>query len=98
MTMDAFDAKGASIYSTDHDVHKACRLPLSPLFSKAKVASRQDLIRRNVDKLCERVSQTSEVIIVNLGAATSAFARDVATDLFSANLTTASTRRILMFT
>ena len=54
--VDAFAAKGATLFTTIHHDHMARRQQISPLFSKAKVASRQDLIHRHMDKLCRRVS------------------------------------------
>lgn len=57
------------------------RLPLSPFFSKAKVVSRQYLIRRNIDKLCDRISRFVGLeTTVNLGAATSAFTQDISSE------------------
>ena len=49
------------------------------MFSKAKVAARQDIIDKNVDKLCERTSALAGTTF-NLGAATSAFTRDIANE------------------
>lgn len=60
-----------------HDVHKARRQTLNPFFSKAKVTARQDIIYRNVEKLCGRISQFAGNT-VNLGGALSAIARDIA--------------------
>ncbi|EPE32163.1 Cytochrome P450 [Glarea lozoyensis ATCC 20868] len=80
-SLDAFSGKGAMICSTDHDIHKTRRQPLNSFLSKAKVASQQVLIRQNVEKLCDRITlfiDSGDTII--LGAATSAFARDVATE------------------
>lgn len=79
--LDGFSARGATICTADHDIHKARRLPLNPFFSKVQVANKQGLIRQNVQKFCDRISQFSETNqIVNLGAATSAFTRDVSTE------------------
>lgn len=79
--MDAFGAKGATLFTADHELHKSRRQPLSPFFSRAKVASRQDLIRRHLRKLCGRVSQfANSGDTLNLGAAATAIARDVAND------------------
>ncbi|KAF7924918.1 uncharacterized protein EAE98_007006 [Botrytis deweyae] len=79
--LDGFSAGGTTICTADHDIHKARRLPLNAFFSKAQVADKQDLIRRNVQKICDRIAQfTSTGQIVNLGAATSAFTRDVSTE------------------
>ena len=76
-TYDGFSTKGSTIATCSHDIHKARRLPLSHFFSKAKVAARQDIIIRNVEKLCARVSGFSGST-VDLGAALSALSRDVA--------------------
>lgn len=76
---DAWGAEGPTIHTADHDRHKARRQPLAPFFSKAKVANRQDMIQRHVDKFCQRLSNIAESgDKVNLGAATTALARDVA--------------------
>ncbi|KAF7336640.1 Cytochrome P450 [Mycena venus] len=78
---DAFSAPGSTICAADHDVHKARRLPLNPFFSKAKVSSRQVLILQNVDRLCGRISDFAvSKTALSLGAAISAFTRDVATE------------------
>lgn len=80
-SLDAFSANGAMICTANHDVHRARRQLLRSYFSKAKVASQQHLIRRNVEKLCGRISQfTVSKTKINLGAATSAFTRDVTTE------------------
>jgi hypothetical protein len=52
---------------------------VAPLFSKAKIAARQGFIRKNVDKLCGRIASLVETKF-NLGAATSAFTRDIANE------------------
>jgi hypothetical protein len=78
-SIDAFTAPGASIWTPPHHIHRARRLPLNAYFSKAKVASQQDVVRRNVDKFCARISGfEGKSRSVDLGAATSAFTRDVA--------------------
>lgn len=80
-SFNAFSASGAMICTADHDVHKARRQPLNSYLSKAKVASQQDLICRNIEKLCVRITgYTDPKTTINLGAATSAFTRDVATE------------------
>ncbi|KAH6845701.1 cytochrome P450 [Chaetomium sp. MPI-CAGE-AT-0009] len=78
---DAFGAKNSTIFGSDHDAHKAHRAAIAPLFSKAKVASRQDLIRKNVDKLCKRIDGlAANGTTLNIGAAVSAFTRDIANE------------------
>lgn len=54
------------------------RQAIAAFFSKAKVAARQDLIQRNVDKLCRRIADFPDGADLNLGAAISAYARDTA--------------------
>ncbi|KAK7752472.1 hypothetical protein SLS62_005625 [Diatrype stigma] len=76
---DAFGAKGSTIFAPNHDVHHARRRAIAPFFSKQNVAGRQELIRRNVDKLCQRITKLTGTSF-NLGAAASAFARDVANE------------------
>lgn len=66
--------------ATDHDIHKARRHAIAPFFSKAKVAARQELIRRNVDKVCGRVSEFAATTTFNLGAIASAYVRDTANE------------------
>ncbi|EAQ90370.1 hypothetical protein CHGG_02305 [Chaetomium globosum CBS 148.51] len=78
---DAFGAKSSTVFGADHDAHKAHRAAIAPLFSKAKVVSRQDLIRKNVDKLTNRIETLADSgTTFNLGAAASAFTRDIANE------------------
>ncbi|ROW10899.1 hypothetical protein VPNG_05365 [Cytospora leucostoma] len=77
---DAFGAKSSTIFCTGHAIHKVRRHAIASFFSKAKVAARQELIRRNVDKLCGRISELASGTIFNLGAATSAYTRDTANE------------------
>lgn len=81
---DAFTAKGALICTIDHDVHKARRAPLNPFFAKTKVTTRGvEVIRHNLDKLYSRLSAfaaTKPRELVMVGAALSAFSRDVSTE------------------
>ncbi|EEQ29552.1 cytochrome P450 [Microsporum canis CBS 113480] len=49
------------------------------VFSKSNVVARQDLLRRNIDKLCQRISKLNGTAF-NLGAAISAVARDNANE------------------
>ncbi|KAI0884561.1 cytochrome P450 [Annulohypoxylon maeteangense] len=79
--MDAFGAKGATLFTVDHELHKSRRQPLGPFFSKAKVASRQDLIHRHLLKFCGRISKfANSGETFNLGAAATAITRDVANE------------------
>lgn len=64
---------------TDHDAHKARRRAIAPFFSKPNIASRQPVLGRNLDKLCQRVSELAGSTF-NLGAAISAFTRDSANE------------------
>jgi hypothetical protein len=54
---------------------------LNAYFSKARVASRQDLIHRKVDSLCHRIAEFAGTRRpLDIGAVFSAFQRDVSTD------------------
>ncbi|RFU78097.1 cytochrome p450 [Trichoderma arundinaceum] len=76
-----FGAPGATIYTSDHYLHKARRSVVNPFFSKAKVAKRQDDLRRHIVKLCNRLSGFAKSKeIVNLGAAITALTRDIIND------------------
>lgn len=79
--VDAHNAPGAIILTADHDQHKMRRQPLNAYFSKAKVVAQQDMIRRQVQKVCERftaVAGTGRVI--DIGGALSAYTGDIATE------------------
>ncbi|KAI7782399.1 cytochrome P450 [Diaporthe eres] len=65
--------------SADHDAHKSRRRAIAPFFSKPDIASRQHVLHRNLDKLCQRISGLSGSTF-NLGAAISAFTRDSANE------------------
>ncbi|KAM5432645.1 hypothetical protein McanMca71_007380 [Microsporum canis] len=78
-TYDAFGAKSSTIFGSGHDAHKARRRAIAPFFSKSNVVARQDLLRRNIDKLCQRISKLNGTAF-NLGAAISAVARDNANE------------------
>ncbi|RYP91000.1 hypothetical protein DL770_002916 [Monosporascus sp. CRB-9-2] len=76
---DAFGAKGSTVFGSDHGAHKAHRRAIAPFFSKSNVVARLDILRRNVDKVCQRISKLAGTT-VNLGAVISAFARDNANE------------------
>ncbi|CAG8960302.1 hypothetical protein HYFRA_00012376 [Hymenoscyphus fraxineus] len=76
---DAFTSKGSTICTTDHDIHRARRAPMASFFSKAKVSAQEEMIKRNAEKLCERLSGLSNTTF-NLGAAISAYTQDVASE------------------
>lgn len=79
--VDAFAAYGASLFTVAHHVHKARRQPVNSYFSKARVATRQDLIYRHLDKLCSRLrSLVKTEATFDLGAAITALTRDVSND------------------
>lgn len=78
-TYNAFGARDSTIFGSDHDAHKAHRSAIAPLFSKAKIDARQDIVLKNVDKFCERITGFAGTT-VNLGAATGALARDIANE------------------
>jgi cytochrome P450 len=69
----------AVINPSDHDAHRLHRRAIAPFFSKANVTARQQLLRRNVTKLCRRISELDGSTF-NLGAAISAFTRDNANE------------------
>lgn len=78
---DAFGAPLTTVCSVAHDLHKRRRAPLNPLFSKSNVASKQDMIKRLIEKLCHRLDEAAgSQIPINLGVAISAFTRDASTD------------------
>jgi cytochrome P450 len=78
-TYDAFGARDSTAFGSDHDAHKAYRSAIAPLFSKAKIDARQDIILKNVDKFCERITGFAGTTF-NLGAATGALVRDIANE------------------
>ncbi|KAH7309892.1 cytochrome P450 [Stachybotrys elegans] len=75
----AQNAEGAIVFTVDHDLHKARRMPLNSFFSKARVAKHQDMIRAKLHKMCDRIADNAQQPI-DLGAVVSAFQRDVSTD------------------
>ncbi|KAI0391547.1 cytochrome P450 [Xylariaceae sp. FL0594] len=85
---DAFAAPGATIFTSSHEVHKVRRQPLNPFLSKAKVAAYEGGILKHLEKLCGRLSAAATPKEdrkaggphLNLGAAITAFVRDVAND------------------
>ncbi|KAI1354453.1 trichodiene oxygenase [Xylaria sp. FL0043] len=78
---DAWGAEGPTIHTVHHEQHRARRQPLATFFSRAKVLNRQEMIRKHVEKFCHHLSQIAVLgKTVNLGAAISALARDVAFD------------------
>ncbi|KAI1318870.1 cytochrome P450 [Xylariaceae sp. FL0255] len=77
----AFAADGATILTVDHALHRARRQPLAPYFSKARITAHQDMIRKHMGKLTDRLADASgEKKVVNLGAAVMAFTRDMSND------------------
>ncbi|KAI1850422.1 hypothetical protein JX266_004280 [Neoarthrinium moseri] len=77
-SVDAFATKGATLWTADHTLHKNRRQPLGPFFSKVKVSSQQDMIMRHVQALFDRLSSfAASKKTVDLGAAFTAFVRDV---------------------
>ncbi|KAI0869644.1 trichodiene oxygenase [Hypoxylon argillaceum] len=77
--LDAWGAQGTTINTIEHEHHKARRQPLAPFFSKSKISARQEIIKEQVEKLCSRLIKIArEGNTVNLGAAVSALAHDVA--------------------
>ena len=75
---DAFSAPGCVFTTADHAAHRARRTPLNSFYSRAEVASRQEIIQTTVDKLCSRVAESASTNkTIDIGAALSAFTRDV---------------------
>ncbi|KAI0513333.1 cytochrome P450 [Xylaria bambusicola] len=76
--INAWGPERPTIHTAEHEHYRARRQPLATFFSRAKVISQQEIIRRNADKLCNRLSRVSDSAkTVNVGAAISAMARDV---------------------
>ena len=81
---EAFGAKSSTVFGVDHDAHKARRHAIAPFFSRPKVSARQHILRQNVDKLAARVSALAgSGTAFNLGAAISAFTRDVTNEFIT---------------
>lgn len=82
---DAWAAEGPTIHTVNHSRHRARRQPIASHFSKAKVDSRQGMIQYHVDKLCDRLVQEAGLdTVIDLGAAVTALAHDVAFDFILA--------------
>lgn len=85
---DAWGAEGPTIHTVDHDRHRARRQPIASYFSKSKVSSRQAMIQAHVDKLCDRLAKSAESEeTVDVGAAVTALARDIAFEFILAKST-----------
>ncbi|KAI1193053.1 cytochrome P450 [Nemania serpens] len=76
---DAFGAKSSTIFGSGHNAHRVRRGAIASFFSKPRVVSQQDVLRRHIDKLCQRISKLAGTTF-NLGAAISAFTRDTANE------------------
>ncbi|KAK8043849.1 cytochrome p450 domain-containing protein [Apiospora phragmitis] len=74
-TYDAFGASDSTVFGSGHDAHKIRRRAIAPFFSKPNALARQEMLCRNVEKLCRRISDLDGTTF-NLGAAISAFTRD----------------------
>ncbi|KAJ8131880.1 hypothetical protein O1611_g1741 [Lasiodiplodia mahajangana] len=78
---DAHTAQGATAFTIDHHLHRARRQPLNTVFSRTKVAARQDMIKAYANKLCGRICEYAGARTpFDLGAASLAFTQDVAND------------------
>ncbi|KAI0146123.1 trichodiene oxygenase [Xylariaceae sp. FL1272] len=78
-SVDAFGAPGSVLFTTNHELHKARRQPLNPFFSKVRVNNQVDMIEQHLAKLCDRITKFADSgDTFNLGAAVTAFVRDVA--------------------
>ncbi|XXG96644.1 hypothetical protein Hte_002932 [Hypoxylon texense] len=78
----AFGGPLATLFTIDNDVHRHRRAALSPFFSKANVAAKQDFIHRSAAKLCYRLEQIADSNVgqASVGSAISAFTQDVVTE------------------
>ncbi|KAI0972475.1 trichodiene oxygenase [Xylaria arbuscula] len=78
---DAFGAPLTAVSTPRHDIHKQRRTPLNSFFSKPNVTRKQELLKRNLDRLVGRLDGfvTSRKRL-NLNDALSAFARDVSAE------------------
>ncbi|KAI0110396.1 cytochrome P450 [Nemania sp. FL0031] len=80
-SVDAFAAPGAVLLTPNHELHKARRQPLNAFFSKVRVNNRVDIIEKHLGKLSDRITKfAGSDETFNLGAAITAFVRDVAFD------------------
>ncbi|KAI1361848.1 cytochrome P450 [Xylaria arbuscula] len=78
----AYNAHGtplSTLSAIDHNVHKRRRAAMNPFFSKASVASRQQVVQELTTQLCHRLDNLISRE-VKLAAALGAFTRDVATE------------------
>ncbi|KAM7217009.1 cytochrome P450 [Rhypophila decipiens] len=70
--------RAAAIMTVAHHQHKARRSPFNGYFSKAKIATRQDMLHRHLGTLCDRIEQFADSSTTfDLGHSASAFTRDV---------------------
>lgn len=68
----------AAVGTTDHDLHRLRRSALNPFFSKRSVARLEPVIQANVDRLCQRLADSSGTgQPVNLSDAFTCLAADV---------------------
>lgn len=80
-TANAFATYGATLLTLRHELHKARQKPLDPRFSEVKVYTCNDLLKWDMDKLCDRIQSSGESRgMFHFGAAMTAFTRDVAFD------------------
>ncbi|KAI9157955.1 putative cytochrome P450 E-class, group I [Paramyrothecium foliicola] len=81
-SIDGHNTKDAILFTGDHELHKARRQPLDSFFSRSRAVSHQGMILGHLEKLCERIAEFQDTgRSVDLGAAMSAFQRDVAAEL-----------------
>lgn len=81
-SVNAFGAPLSTICTIDHEAHRHRRAALNPFFSKANVARRQEILWRLAEKLSSRIEEFAESHTrrISLGAAISAFTRDVSAE------------------
>lgn len=76
--MDAWGAPGATVFTTEHFVHKGRRASLNPYFAKNKITANQFQAKEYIAKLCDRIrSFAASGEVFNLGAASTAVSRDI---------------------
>jgi hypothetical protein len=74
---DAFNAPLTAVATSAHDLHKRRRVPLNSFFSKPNVTMRQDVVKRQIERLCHRLEEfVDSGALLNLNIALGAFARD----------------------
>jgi cytochrome P450 len=78
---DAFGAPLTAVATSGHDLHRRRRAVVSSFFSKPNVTKKQFIVKRQVEKLCDRLEGfVASGARLNLNIALAAFARDTSSD------------------